>query len=78
MSDTHGQPPPLSAEKVLNALKDAPVAYRDSLRLLYVSASRKFTTMQQERVDLLADHYLELDDLLSAAECFQEQQQNAF
>ena len=73
--NTSPNPPTLSAEEVLAALKDTPESYRDTLKLLYVSASRKFPALKQEQVETLADHYLELDDLLYHAECYNEQHQ---
>lgn len=64
----------VSAEDVLATLSDTPESYRDTLKILYVAASRKFPALKQEQVETLADHYLELDDLLYHAECFHEQQ----
>ncbi|PSJ71651.1 hypothetical protein C7N43_38265 [Sphingobacteriales bacterium UPWRP_1] len=65
----------VTAEDVLATLSDTPESYRDTLKILYVAASRKFPALKQEQVETLADHYLELDDLLYHAECFQEQHQ---
>lgn len=67
--------PVVTAEAVLATLSDTPESYRDTLKILYVAASRKFPALKQEQVETLADHYLELDDLLYHAECFQEQHQ---
>lgn len=54
--------------------KDPPIAMRDSLKAIFVAASREFPNKPEAEVGVIADHYLALDAMLESLEIWQEKQ----
>lgn len=47
---------------------------RDSLKAIFVAASREFPNKPEAEVGVIADHYLALDAMLESLEIWQEKQ----
>lgn len=75
MSETTCPPTPMTAANIITCLtdKDPVIALRDSLRFMYVSASREFPKLSSDEAGTIADHYLALDEFLQQSECWLEQ-----
>ncbi len=52
--------------------KDPPIAMRDSLKTMFVAASRQFPNMPEADAGVIADHYIALDNLLESLEIWLE------
>ena len=68
-------PPKSTPETILKTLhaKDPVIAFRDSLRFMYVETSRTFPKLSPDEAGVIADHYLALDAFLQQAECLLEE-----
>lgn len=60
--------------EIVNALlqKDPPIAIRDSLKAMFVAASREFPNKPEAEAGVIADHFLALDAMLESLEIWQE------
>lgn len=60
--------------EIVNTLlkKDPPIAIRDSLKQMFVAASREFPNKAE--AGMIADHYLALDAMLESLEIWEEKQ----
>lgn len=70
-------PPPTAAAtetpaQIICTLSDPPIAVRESLKFMFVSAARRFFGKGQAETEAVCDHYEALDAMLEKIEAWQD------
>jgi len=52
--------------------RDPPVAFRDSLKSMFIAATRNFPGMVEDEAGVIIDHYIALDAFLEKLEAINE------
>lgn len=68
----HQASTPETAAQIICSLSDPPIAVRESLKFMFVSAARRFFGKQQAETEAVCDHYEALDAMLEKIEAWQD------